>query len=217
MNRLYSLLEPILSQSSVISSLSPSYPSVLSLSRSSLPRSKKRTLLRRFKSIFHTSQVYQEGIQFNTDQDKEPYHSEIQLNTVNNKDIVMYLHDFVNFIYNSSTSLYLFFIIKVLFLSSIFWDTLLLFKLSSPKLKRKLQRKLKGKRTIPSWVLTPHPHSWIILSDIMIHNYLPTPTSFILQQLQSTHDRIKLLQNCVILYPLVLFDFSITKISKAMH
>ena len=123
----------------------------------------------------------------------------------------MNLYYFINYIYDSFTSIYLFFIIKFIFVSSIFWDSLLFIKLSYPKLKHKLRRKLQGKRTISSWVLTSHPHSWMIISNIMIHKYFPTPTSFILHQLQSTHNRINLLHNRVILYPLVIFDFQLQK------
>ena len=199
---------------SVMSSSDPILPSLSTSSQLSspqlLPRSKKRSVLRRKQSIVNN--ITNE--QLHNDQDKEIYKSEIQSDTLSNSGIMSYLYNLLNFIYISCTSVYLFVIIKFLFISSIFWDTLLLFQLDSPKLKRKLRRKLKGNITIPSWVLTSHPRLWMILSTIMMHTYLPTPTSIILQQFQSSHNRINLLHNRVILSPLVVFDFQLQKFQQ---
>ena len=111
--------------------------------------------------------------------------------------------------------LHFFSIIKFFFPSSVLWDTLLLFKLSSPNLKRKLRRKLKGKRTIPSWVLTWYPCSWIMFSTIMMHKFLAIPTSFILHQLQSTHERINSSPERVILSPWVMVDFQLESFERS--
>ena len=127
---------------------------------------------------------------------------------------MIYFYNLLNFIYTSSISIYLFFYLKILFISSIFLNTLLVFQLGSQQLKRKLRRRLKGKRTILSWVFTFHPRLWIIISTIMIHKWLPTPTSVILQQFQSSHDRINLLHNRVILSRLVVFDFQLQKFQQ---
>ena len=111
--------------------------------------------------------------------------------------------------------LHFFSIIKFFFPSSVLWDTLLLFKLSSPNLKRKLRRKLKGKRTIPSWVLTWYPCSWIMFSTIMMHKFLAISTSFILHQLQSTHERINSSPERVILCPWVVVDFQLESFERS--
>ena len=195
----------------VMSSSDPILPSFSKSTQPSspqlFPRSKKRSVLRRKQPIIPNIP----NEQLNTDQDEELYKSKIKSDTINNTGIMIYFYNLLNLIYTSCTSVYLFFIIKFLFISCIFWDTLLLFQLDSPKLKRKLRRKLKGKITIPSWVLTSHPRLWMILSTIMIHKCLPTPTSVILQQFQNSHDRINLLHNRVILSPLVVFDFQLQK------